>query len=373
MTQLIYDRCVFPTHNVCTGADLSQLHPNNQLLYNDWLHQLVRGKTWFGLNYDWPSNFPTSPLAIPEGYDTYVISWHLEPWDFDWIENFCTIHRNQQLIIIGEFDYQSPYDNCKAIKYHCWDLFVPYVLFTFGKSHNFNNKKLYRLSSLVNKPNFTKTLVSSLLHKHYNQNKNLLMSWNVNVRGENCQSMNFLNQIEGRPKLNDLAQYYYSVMKNNTIIIDQFEDNPNLHCNFDHCAYNDCLINLTNETFVQSLKHQQKFPGPYLSEKSWKPLLAGTALLPAGQENTYQYLEKFGFKFNYPWCFDFDKTSGDLDRIEKLTDVIDWIMSTDQILNYEQEILENNFFNYEHIRSNEFLTIIKQINQKSLQNFFATY
>ena len=351
MSQLEQDQWIFPRWDVCVNADISQLHTNNQLLYSDWLHKLNKGKTFFGLNYNWPGQYKLDPIG--NFYDTYVFSWHLEPWDHDWLEKFCEEHPSQQIVIIGEFplsiSYQKRFPNLKCLVNHCWHLFVPHVLDFFGKNYLFPKKREYTVSSLCNMPSMTKAFVTAHLLKNYYPRDDLLLSWNINKRQQFCQSMNFLGNT-GRPILDDLATYYQQSMKTLSITIDDFTETAHNNCDFTKDAYSNSLINLTNETFVQTLKHSTIYPGPYFSEKTWKCLLAGTGLIPAGQPGTYKHLDEFGFDTNYPWPKEFDSVMGDSDRMESLFKTIDWVLSN-QCLDYTDKIQEINLNNYEHIRS----------------------
>lgn len=372
MSDLIYDTYIFPTVDTCLDADITQLHPNNQILYGQWLHKLKKGRTWFGLHWDWPDlNFKG---IIPDDCDTYVFSWHLENWDHDWLDKFCQSHPNQQVIAIGEFQEKSQHPNLKILVFHCWDLLISYVLETFGNNHEFKEPKKYLVSSLCNKPSFTKTLITAYLIKNYYPHDQLLVSWNINKRGEQCRSMQFLDTtaMSNRDSLTDLCQYYHSAMKDFKITIDDFVDVPWNHFDFAHPAFTDSLINLTNETFAQSQKFSRIYPGPYFSEKTWKPLLAGSAVLPVGQPNVYRYLENFGLCMDYPWPREFDTTVGDLDRIEKTFDAIDWIMKASQ-QDDQNQIMEVNRYNYHYIRSKEFLSTIKSINAEALEKFLESY
>jgi len=161
-------------------------------------------------------------------------------------------------------------------------------------------------------------------------------------------------------------------MKELTISIDEFNDYPHSHLDFAHTAYSDSLINLTNETFVQNRRFFTVYPGPYFSEKTWKCMLAGTSLIPVGQPNTYKQLNKFGFDTDYPWTKKFDSIVGDADRIESLFPTIDWVLGN-ECMEYVDELQEINLNNYEHIRSELFLELIKQKNNDSLNDFLKSY
>lgn len=367
---LQYDDWIFPTHDICTNDTVDQLHHNNKLLYQNVLNKLSKGRTWYGLHFDWPGNF-----QIPDNADTYVFSWHLENWDNFWLDAFCKNHPEQQIVVIGEFAEVAQHKNLKTLVYHCWHLYVPYLIEIFGKKHKFITEKHYRLSSLCNKPSYYKSLVTAFLLKNYHPRKDLLLSWNANLHGEYCNSLNYLSvPIPGCDDLNNLMQYYHNTdMINRKILIDEFIDNPWHHCNFDHPAFGDSLINLTNETFAQSVIIEgRKMPGPYLSEKTWKALLSGAAFIPVGQDKTYDYFKQLGFRVDYPWPKDFDQEPGDIDRTRKLLNTIDWVFS-DACQENEKKILEISQYNYEYIRSQEFVQTISKKNQEALNNFLESY
>ena len=373
MSSLEYHQYIFSSGDICINADISQLHVNSRLLYGDWLHTLNKGKTFFGLHYNWPRLMQSDP-TIGTHYDTYVFSWHLEQWDNDWLEKFCEDHPSQQIVVIGEFPMSHSYQrfpNLKSLVFHCWDLYIPFILNSFGKNYSFPEKQQYRVSSLCNKPSFTKIFVTAYLLKNYYPRDDLLLSWNINKLRQICSSINFLGTT-GRSNLNDLSDYYQHTMKDLTISIDTFDDDSYSLSDFTHMAYSNSLINLTNETYVQNLKNSTIYPGPYFSEKTWKCLLGGTAPIPVGQPGTYKYLNNFGFKTDYPWPNEFDNVIGDCDRINSLFKTIDWVLS-DQCLDHVDRIQEINHSNYEHIRSASFLKLIKQKNQDFLIDFLKNY
>ena len=372
MPGLVKHDWIFPIHDVTVDGDLSMLHPNNQLLYGEFLHLLKKGRTWFGLNFDWPSD---CPALIPENFDTYVFSWHLENWDNHWLDRFCETHPSQQIVVIGEFDAESHHDNLRILVHHCWHLFVPYLLDTFGAANKFCKHRPYRLSSLCNKPSVLKALISAHLLEKYHPRNDLLLSWNKNVRGEHCRSMDYLTEgnFRDRPILDRLIRFYHRHgMINRHVSIDDFVDNPWNHCDFTHPAFTQSLVNATNETFAQNQIFSKKLPGPYTSEKTWKTVLGGAALLPIGQSGMYPYMQSFGLRMDYPWPREFDNVIGDLDRIEKICDTVDWILS-EEFSNHEVAISDINHYNYEYVRSRDFVDTVEHKNQLTLEHFLERY
>jgi hypothetical protein len=66
--------------------------------------------------------------------------------------------------------------------------------------------------------------------------------------------------------------------------------------NYKNPAYEKSAININNETDSNSWyctpQGSYTRPGPYLTEKTWKPLITGTVLLNSGQASTYKFLEQ---------------------------------------------------------------------------------
>ena len=161
-------------------------------------------------------------------------------------------------------------------------------------------------------------------------------------------------------------------MINRHISIDDFVDNPWNHCDFTHPAFTQSLVNATNETFAQNQIFSKKLPGPYTSEKTWKTVLGGAALLPIGQSGMYPYMQSFGLRMDYPWPREFDNVIGDLDRIEKICDTVDWILS-EEFSNHEVAISDINHYNYEYVRSRDFVDTVEHKNQLTLEHFLERY
>ena len=132
------------------------------------------------------------------------------------------------------------------------------------------------------------------------------------------------------------------------------------------------MVNVTNETFVNDVVGNTRAQGPYFSEKTWKPLLGGSAVLPLGMSGTYDHLAKFGFAIDYPWSKEFDLDCfGSNDRLVKLLDVLDYVIENHAIIS--GQVNDMNRFNYDYIRSDKFVSTIKQLNHEYLEQFLASY
>lgn len=333
-------------------------------------------KTLFVLNWVWPNIVNHKKHVLPNNYDTYIFFQYREPIDWNWFDNFCLDHPSQKVILLTQAGWtdnwsaHKMFDNFYLIEYQHWHYRVCRALVDYNNDYKFSWPRPARVSSLTNKPNFFKTLITAYLHKNYGTREDLLLSWNVKSSHTACGSMQGFETQFQRPTIDDLSFYYHNILK--TLSIKQDNNWINDHYSINNwqntTAYQNSAINFTNETYCPSLQHNRVYPGPFFSEKTRKALLAGCALVPIGMPNSYKQLKRFGFEFDYPWSCTFDQILGDLDRIEKLFEVIDEIMNYD--MQWLQEQIKNcTEFNFNYIRSTEFIRCIQNINQQAVENY----
>jgi hypothetical protein len=337
------------------------------------LQQLTRPheKTLYLLNWCWPD---THKLCIPDNYDTYIFFQYREPVDWPWFEIFSQQHKNQKIILLAPVNHpvNKIHDNFFLVEYQHWHYRVARALIDYESDYRLVWPRPSRVSSLSSKPSFFKTLITAHLHKHYFGRGDLLLGWNGNPRKEICGSMTSLNLKLNRPKLDVLCDYYYSNLKH----ISLQDGLPGLgHYELanwqDTRAYQDSAINFTNETYSPGRQHDRTYPGPTFTEKTRKAIMAGCAIVPVGMPGSYTQLQRFGFEFRYPWSFDFDQILGDLDRIEKLLDVIDEIMSYD-LEWLQQQLKDSTEYNYNYIRSTDFIQHIQVLNQQAVDKYLSS-
>ena len=140
--------------------------------------------------------------------------------------------------------------------------------------------------------------------------------------------------------------------------------------NWQHAAYLDCAINLTNEsvfnTYTQLNGKSTFLPWPYLTEKTWKPLLAGRPFVPVGQTNTLTSLKNLGLKFDYQMDLSFDLIRQDFDRIINIYKLLEYLKNLTAIEIYNQTI-QSCMYNLNHIKSGNFRTACDQVNDQSFE------
>jgi len=360
---------------IIINNDLSGLSDRSARLFKHWILELSRGRTFFGLNYEWPGNRWHPNLIVPEGfYDTYVFSWGLEDWDHSWLREFCITHPDSQVVSISDTPLRPGYydlPNLRCLVHHCWHVVLADVCSYDQTPFVPSMHRSYRCSSLVNKPSYFKALTTAHVMMHHRES--LLMSWNTNKNQEICASLAFLDiDLPARPELHSLIEFYHSYLKHNTVALDNFVVDRMQFFDSNHPGYIDCVVNLSNETFSQDAIDGVPMPGPYITEKSWKPLLGGAALMPLSRMQTYDYMENFGFQFDYPWDRSFDLIPGDIDRFVAALRVINDIFAM-EISALCEAVAESSQHNFYHIRSQAFQDRIKQINDQHLQVFLHQY
>ena len=358
---------------------LGELHKYSEQLNESFLYsaekrkllsQLADGKTLYIINWVWPKTVPH--LSLPENYDTYVFLQYREPVDWTWLDQFAQTHPDQKIILLAQLPSSStPYKNFQIVEHQWSPHYVSRSLVMYGHNYNFKWPRQYLVSSLANKPSFFKTLITSYFHKNYINRKDLVLSWNINKRNDICKSLFSLDGQYGREQLDQMCSYYQSTLKELSIAQEPWIDNHYENNNWTtSCAYTNTLINFTNETYAQGQQYQRIFPGPQLTEKTRKALLAGCAIVPVGMLGVYDYLRRFGLKFDYPWSCQFDKIPGDLDRMEQIFTVIDEIMSYDSDW-LHQQLKGSVEYNYYYLRDIAYINHMQEINQQAVSKYLS--
>jgi len=336
------------------------------------LSQLADGKTLYLINWVWSSLTSKRPDTLPENYDTYVFLQYREPVDWRWFDQFAQTHPDQKIILLTVLPSSTtPYKNFQLVEHQWATYYISRSLALHGTEYDLGWPRQHVASSLANKPSFFKTLITAYFHKNYINRKDLVLSWNINKRKEQCPSMASLEYHHNRPALDEICEYYRSILKYLSIEQEPWVDRHYENNNWTITrAYTDTLINFTNETYSQGQEYQRTFPGPLMTEKTRKALLAGCAIVPVGMSGVYKYLSRFGLKFDYPWSCKFDEISGDLDRMEQVFKVIDEIMSYDSDF-LHQQVKDSIEHNYYHLRNIEYINRVDEINQQAIVDYLS--
>lgn len=268
--------------------------------------------------------------ALPDRYKTFVITPGTEYVDWAWIEKLCDLYPDRRVILI------SPYDQSHILRpnfsrcvFDVW----PDILHSFIKTVPQPTVDLMRrpkkISALCNRISQFKAYICAYLHETWPAH-DYVLSWRRSLGKEEDL---FLLNATGNARVDQVIRYLQDHLWDLTIdptgsLGDQWWS----LLAYDWCAYQDCVINCSNESINHSFQFEQGrekiMPGPYLTEKTYKVLMSGTALFAVGQYDTYHHLEQQGFRFDYPWSMDYDTTPRDIDRMTMMLCSLDQIQST---------------------------------------------
>ena len=317
-----------------------------------WLKQLG-SNIYCALWQAWPK------YDLPLGYDGYVISFHLESVDIEWLITQC--HRLSVPVVVlsdsNYYDWPAPY-NLKCLRYVYWHKQLRWMM---DKFHIKSPKKIkYKASAFSNRITQSKLLIFTALIT-YLQQENCYLSLGDWVEERNIHH----RQLTGRQTIDDLSKIFYDAYLGRKIQVDEFDPQisnvPTFTADPWGPAYQQSALNFTNESYHYSYQGNFIRPGPFLTEKTLKCLLGGTGMVSVGQFDTYSTLAKLGFKFDYEFDTSWDLLAGDLDR---LTSIITLIKS---FSNYSAEEIYlmtkmSSLHNQDHILSGDFAIECEKVN-----------
>lgn len=263
----------------CDILDYSQILTVNDLKTNALVQQVY---PWF-LDISWPDktsfilNIVDQNLLLPESIKDsklLVMSYHTEPYHYLNLTDIISQFPDTKIVILHDQvdnEYAIGYEHIRLLYYYSWHYQVQNAIDTSGYNTNPTarlSSNIKKFSSLCNRPTYTKLKVSSFLHEHYNEDSI------VTIRSaELLEPVDFPVEVV-------------------TI------DNPELlsaatgNFNWNLPLILNAAVNVTNETTSGGSMF-------YLTEKTWRPILAGVPIVHNGNSNFYSRLTSLGFKFHY--------------------------------------------------------------------------
>lgn len=289
---------------------------------------------------------------IPNGYERYILGFWLEIFDEHVFLKAYNENPTAEFIILTDLQANdlANLDRCKVVNLFHWKWFLK----STGKK---TPGCKYKLSSLSNRVNEFRAFVTLKLLDQ----PDVLVTWNAKYR--KGIDIDYIFSSAGRPKRDALLKN--SEVLKSPINQESFAHDPEIsQTEFVHPAYSESLVNSINETKDNSWHADiGLLPGPYLTEKTWKPLLNGNALLFTGQFNICKTLSSIGFQFDYPWSNSYDTLPGDLDRLEAIFDTIDKILGMD-FGAIENGIRDSVLYNQNYAVSNRLAQTIDELNER---------
>lgn len=335
--------------------------------------RLIKGYELFR-NYNFPKNgywhlhtVWGTRYDLPLNYDYYIISWHMEQIDYEWLSRQSV---DAPIYVLSDFNtydnYRMP-KNVTMLKWTYWHHALQRMIDWFGYA-KINKDIRYKYSAFCNRITQSKMIVTTALLESSVEN-DLLVSLSDWVEDKNVHDWN----NTGMTSIDALKDIFLNKYLGKKIIMDDFDDATQNYQIFTanpwHKAYQQAALHFTNESFHYSLmqdsKGQHIIPGPHLTEKTFKCLLGGTAFIPVGQFDVYRSLQNVGMEFDYGFDLSFDQDPGNLTRLQKILDLIDYLKDFDAMQIY-QMTERSSLHNQDCILSGNFYSKCEQINADTL-------
>jgi hypothetical protein len=328
----------------------------------EWINKLPNKKIYFALFQGWPAK------DLPKGYDYYIVSFHLEAVNLDWIRSQEV---NGKIIVLfdgNHYDLEIP--GVEFVSFFYWHYQIEKMQQWFGMQPKQQPK--YKFSAVCNRITQSKLWVTiKLLEVARESSLIVLNSW---LEEKNVHAW----QLTGLPELDKYTEIYREKYLGTEIKIDDFDTRTQNVQSITGTPwqplYQDCAINFTNESFHYSYmaadNQEYVWPGPFITEKTLKCLLGGTAFVPVGQFHTYKTLQDLGFKFNYQFDTAWDNDSGNLTRFCKILELINWLnqFDVDQLVEFTKDANEHN---QHHITSGNFFQVCERRNLESIDKIYS--
>lgn len=328
------------------------------------INRSVDKNIFFGVNLQWPS------FALPKNYSRYFISFHTEYIDIAWVIEQAKNVYPKSILLVVDFKFPDKSiipDNVNILQFITLHHQIGKSIEKFGINSTVKIPR-YKISSLAARVSQYKKFITAYLLKNFPKEDMI-----ITYRDQ-------LGKIEDHHAHPDIAYLNVLDLKNisRTFINfdeDNFVNTPVNNSNWHLAPYLECAFNLTNESFHYSdtmfCGRPFRNPGPYITEKSFKPFLAGQAFISVGQAGSHQFFQDLGFRTDFGVSQYFDSDFSDLTRIKKIFDSIDQIQNTRIDLLHEQS-LDAIKHNLNHIKSGTFVDHVCSLN-KSCQQIISNY
>jgi len=329
----------------------------------EWIKKLPNKKIYFALFQRWPKK------NLPAGYDYYIVGFHLEAVDLDWVKRQQV---SGPIVVLSDGQsYGLDIPGVHFLPFFYWHYQLQKMQEWFDTKEKSTPK--YKFSAVCNRISQSKIWsTTKLLETARDSSLIVLNSW---LEEKNVHHW----QNTGNDTLDNLTTIFRNKYLGQILKIDDFDNatqnSQNITGNPWQSLYTDCAINFTNESFHYSemSKNDQSYihPGPFITEKTLKCLLAGTAFIPAGQFETYASLGKLGLEFNYGFDTTWDNDPGNISRYHSIIDLIDYLneFDIDQLVIMTKE---SNNYNQNYIITGQFYQNCQKQNYETVEKIILT-
>lgn len=314
------------------------------------LHELDLRSVYFLLNIQ-----DIRGVKIPQHYTHAIVSFHTEYYNYPDLIDFFKKYPKINFLLLSDGEPSSIWpDNVTYVQWISYG----YQLELHNELHGHcqeQHTKTQLFSSLSFREEYHKAAITAYLVNEYPSSILSWHGWSDSIPYWKIDDFSHFSRIKEYLSSSAFTEI-------GTVAIDSFNLDINkalANGEWRNPAYLNCEFNLTNETIYNT-----KFAGgkiyttPYLTEKTWKPLLAKQPFLPVGQANTLSFLTKLGMKFEYGFDLGYDSIQEDFTRMEKLFELLDELRYIDDFTKarnsagYNLEMIVSGEFNKNCIASN---------------------
>jgi hypothetical protein len=323
----------------------------------EWVKQLP-DTVYLDLWLRWPTH------DLPLGYNAYVLSFHLEAVDTDWIDRQCQ-RIDAPIVVLHDGSYYDwPHANNVHPKcYYYYHNQVEKIHNWYGKTFEINLNPQYMVSAYCSRITQSKLIVFTALAEYLDQTQTrlTLSDW---LEPKNVHHY----ESTGNHTLDHLTEIFWGKYFGKIIQHDDYDQSLNyqsLTSNYLIPEYRNTALHFTNESYHYSLTNTHIRPGPFITEKTLKCLVAGQPFVPVGQFDTYGHLSKLGFQFDYGFNISWDQDPGNLTRLESIIKLIKEL-SNWSILDIVNDTKESSQQNLEHVNSGNFAKTCQTNNNSTI-------
>ena len=338
-----------------------------------WLQQF-RGRVFCRLFEEYPSS--RNDYDFFDEYDIFVVSWHLEPIDIEWI-NTASKRTNKPIIVLADvFDMQYDFaHNVIVLPFIYWHHQLAKAREWFPDARGSSDRKItHKASAICNRITQSKLLITTALLEHMQSSAIVRLGTWIEEKNVHWR------QPTGNATLDCVSEIFWTKYFGQEITIDNYVDHydnfQGYTCNPSVPYLQNVALHFTNETFAYSFMadggRRYIYPGPFLTEKTLKCLLAGVAFIPVGQYRTLSALSRLGLQFDYGFDTSWDEDAANLTRLESLINLVKWLsdFSADDIYSM---VKSSEAYNFDHVWSGDFARQCEIINQHTIDNLIRQF
>jgi hypothetical protein len=326
-----------------------------------WINTLpTNKKIHLSLFQRWPEH------TLPLNYDIYIVSFHLEAVAIEWLAEQSKRINGEMIVLFDGTSNNYTLPKVRFLSYYYWHIQLDTMMEWFG-TEGVPKNITHKASAFCNRITSTKLTVFTALAEYIGVDNCML------VLHDWLESKNIMQENEYAPTLiKELSNVFFKKYYGKEYTIDDFTNNLNYQrhtANPRQPAYQNCALHFTNESFSISDTGNialYSHPGPFITEKTLKCLLGGTAFVPVGQFDTYGALKRVGFEFDYNFDMAFDNIRQDNNRLVAIAELINLLADTSKEEIYSST-KESSKHNFNYIKDGQFHKHCEELNQHTIE------